>query len=193
MLLDKIERDLRINIMTSLKNIVILNDLSSSDSSACSDSCKLFYPLQSCSNVCGVVVVCMGAVLSEHWSSWLTCGHQMEVPLLSNPSVNSRQLRLIVMSWIVNNSVNTHYLVPEKLIRHTCTANAMKMETSCSSHGELSDANNKQDSVMAYEGKPSLDTCSNAKITIEQTSCHQESSSKCTQMLKQMRMLQKMS
>ena len=167
--LKSIERDLRINIMTLLKNIVVLNDLSFGDSSACSDSCKLFYPLQSCSNVCGVVVACMGAVLSEHWSSWLTWSHQIEVPLLSNPSVNSRPLRLIVMSWIVNNSVNTHYLVPEKLIRHTCTANSMKMDTSCSSHGELSDANNKQDSVMAYEGKPSLDTCSNAKITIEQT------------------------
>jgi len=43
------------------------------------------------------------------------------------------------------------------------------MDTSCNSHGELSDANNKQDSVIAYEGKPSLDTCSNAKITTEQT------------------------
>ena len=121
------------------------------------------------------------------------------------PSVNSRQIRLIVMSWNVNNSVNTHYLVPEKLIRPTCTANSMKMDTSCSSHGELSDANNKQDSVIAYEGKQSLDTCSNAKITIERTdendaklivmmtSCHQESLSKCTHMLKQMEVLQKMS
>ena len=37
-----------------------------------SDSCKLFYTLQSCSNVCGVIVVCMVAILCDHWNSWLT-------------------------------------------------------------------------------------------------------------------------
>ena len=53
----------------------------------------------------------------DHWNLWLTCGSQMEevhVPLLSNPSMNSRQLRLIVMSWIVNDNVNTCHIVPEK-------------------------------------------------------------------------------
>ena len=38
----------------------------------------------------------------------------VHIPLLSKPSINSRQLRLIVMSWIVNDSVqsNTCNLVP---------------------------------------------------------------------------------
>ena len=36
----------------------------------------------------------------------------VHVLLLSKPSINSRQLRLIVMSWIVNDSVNTCNLVP---------------------------------------------------------------------------------
>ena len=36
----------------------------------------------------------------------------VHVPLLSKPSINSRKLRLIVMSWIVNDSVNTCNLVP---------------------------------------------------------------------------------
>ena len=59
----------------------------------------------------------MAAVLCDHWNLWLTCGSQMEevhVPLLSNPSMKSRQLRLIVMSWIVNDNVNTCHIVPEK-------------------------------------------------------------------------------
>ena len=40
-----------------------------------------------------------------------------EIPLLSNPSTNSMQLRLIVLSWIVNDNVtSTHVLVPHKHI-----------------------------------------------------------------------------
>ena len=61
-----------------------------------------------------VLLWCMAAVLCDHWSLWLTCGSQMEEPLLSNPSMNSRQLRLIVMSWIVNDNVNTCHIFPEK-------------------------------------------------------------------------------
>ena len=64
--------------------------------------------------MCGVIVVCMSAVLCDYWNLWFTCGCEMEAvhaPLLSKPSINSRQLRLIVMSWIVNDSVNTCNLV----------------------------------------------------------------------------------
>ena len=112
--LQRMEGDLGINIMSSLKNIVIINKLSR-DGSNGSDSGAWFYPLQTCSDVCGVIVVCMCAVLCDHWNLWLTCGSEMEavhVPLLSKPSMNSRQLRLIVMSWIVNDSVNTCNLIP---------------------------------------------------------------------------------
>ena len=111
------EEDLGIKIMTSLENIININKLSCDAGNISSDTCKWFYPLQSCSHVCGVIVVCMAAVLCDHWNLWLTCGSQMEevhVPLLSNPSMNSRQLRLIVMSWIVNDNVNTCHIVPEK-------------------------------------------------------------------------------
>ena len=34
----------------------------------------------------------------------------VHVPLLSKPSINSIQLRLIIMSWIVNDSANTSNL-----------------------------------------------------------------------------------
>lgn len=35
-----------------------------------------------------------------------------EIPLLSNPSTNSMQLRLIVLSWIVNDNITATHLVP---------------------------------------------------------------------------------
>ena len=117
------EEDLGIKIMTSLVNI---NKLSCDAGNISSDTCKWFYPLQSCSHVFGVIVVCMAAVLCDHWNLWLTCGSQMEevhVPLLSNPSLNSRQLRLIVMSWIVNDNVNTCHIVPEKQMTPTIKDN----------------------------------------------------------------------
>ena len=79
-----------------------------------SNSCERFYPKQSCSNVCGVVVICMVGVLCDKWDLWLTWSNQTLVPLLSNPTMNSRQLRLIAMSWIVNNSLSTHYFVSSK-------------------------------------------------------------------------------
>ena len=115
--LKRMEEDLGIK-MTSLENIIInINKLSCDAGNISSDTCKWFYPLQSCSHVCGVIVVCMAAVLCDHWNLWLTSGSQMEevhVSLLSNPSMNSRQLRLIVLSWIVNDNVNTCHIVPEK-------------------------------------------------------------------------------
>ena len=57
--------------MTSLENTTVINKLSDADFIS-SDSFKLFYPLPSCSNVCGVIVVCMVAILCDHWKSWLT-------------------------------------------------------------------------------------------------------------------------
>ena len=84
--LKRMEGDLGINITSSLKNIVTINKLSH-DTSNDSNTGKWFYPLQTCSDVCGVIVVCMCAVLCDYWNPWFTCGCEMEaihVPLLSN-------------------------------------------------------------------------------------------------------------
>ena len=106
--LKKIEGDLGIDIPFLLKNVMIISDVSGTCRS-CSNSYKLFYLKQSCSNICGIVVVCMVGVLCDQWDLWLTWDDQTRVPLLSNPTMNSRQLRLIAMSWIVNHCVKTHY------------------------------------------------------------------------------------
>ena len=67
-----------------------------------------------------------GAVLCEYWNLWLTCGGKMEtvhVQLLSKPSMNSRQLRLIVMSWIVNDNVTLAPTTEIKGTSNTSTSN----------------------------------------------------------------------
>ena len=118
--------------MTSLENTTVINKLS--DTGFVSfDSCKLFYPLHSCSNVCGFIVVCMVAILVNTGIHGLaTWDKQKKLPLITNPSVNSKQLQLIVMSWIVNNTINTGNLVPEKALKPTkmYTYNFTKIDTS---------------------------------------------------------------
>ena len=81
-------------------NIIILSKQSCDAGTISPDSFKWFYPLQSCS------LACMWCYHGVHacWNLWLTCGSQMHVPLLSNPSINSGQLTLIKCQ-----------LVPEKI------------------------------------------------------------------------------
>lgn len=138
--LKRIEEDLGINITTTLENVI---DMNSDASNTRSESCKLFYPLQSCSHVCGVIVVCMAAVLCDHWDSWLRCDNQMG-GILSNPSTNSMQLRLIVLFWIANDNVTATHLVPQRQI---------------SSHKDMLD-----DSCIGYKA----DACiNNTKVAME--------------------------
>ena len=108
--LKRMEEDLGINLSTSLKNVIDIK------SNTGSESCKLFYPLQSCSNVCGVIVVCMAVVICDNWELW-RCGNRMrEIPMLSNPSTNSMQLRLIALSWIVEDNVTATHLDPQNKV-----------------------------------------------------------------------------
>ena len=139
--LKRMEEDLGINIMSALENITNINNNPERHASNTGlGSCKWFYPLQSCSNACGVIVVCTAAVLCDHWNLWLSCDSQhlvekVHVPLLSNPSVNSKQLRLIVMSWLVNNSVTTCHLLQEKhlsVIKENLSTIKTKLTTECS-------------------------------------------------------------
>ena len=77
----RMEEDLGINIMNSLKHLVIINNLTNDTVNG--HSC-FFYPIQSCSNVCGIIVVCMAAALCDQWNSWLTRNNQMDTSLLSS-------------------------------------------------------------------------------------------------------------
>ena len=94
--------------MNSLKHLVIIDNLTNDTVNG--HSC-FFYPIQSCSNVCGIIVVCMAAALCDQWNSWLIRNNQMDTSLLSGLTINGTQLRLIVLSWIVNNQINVHDLV----------------------------------------------------------------------------------
>ena len=81
--------------MSALNKVVIINKLSC-DTSYDSDSVTWFYPLQTCSDVCGVIVVCMCTVLCDLWDPWLIYGSQMETVATCTIAV-SMQIRLILI------------------------------------------------------------------------------------------------
>ena len=117
--LKQLEGDLGIDIRFSSQNIVTINTPSPN-----SDPNKLLYPLQTCSDMCGVIVVCMCAVLCDHWNLW--CENKVYTPLLQYPSTNSMQLRLMALSWIVNDGVDTCNLVQKMTTNDSGEINTIK-------------------------------------------------------------------
>ena len=57
--------------------------------------------------MCGIIVVCMVGMFCEFWEAWLTWNSDAQIPFMSNTSKNNMQLRLIAMSWIFNESIDT--------------------------------------------------------------------------------------
>ena len=112
--------ELEIDIRKCLQNIIVLQK-----SGVPINGRTPFYPLQTCSNMCGVIVVCMSAILYESWGSWVTCTNQTVLPLISKPSVNSRQLRLMVMSWILTSDINVDKFSPKTQLPNDPDVNAI--------------------------------------------------------------------
>ena len=60
-----------------------------------------FYPRQTCSDMRGIILLCMAAVMSFEWDQWLEWNAD-NVPLcLQSPSEHSKHLRLNVISWLI--------------------------------------------------------------------------------------------
>ena len=45
--------------------------------------CRAYYPWQSCSYMCGVIVICMTAVMSLNWDSWASWDCRSTPPIIS--------------------------------------------------------------------------------------------------------------
>ena len=75
----------------------------------------------------------------------------------------SRQLRLIVISWLVNKSVNTSNFIPEIKPKHMFTNNSFKMDTSNASGG----ISKMRDSGNIFGDYQASHTCITTKVTME--------------------------
>ncbi len=98
---DLLSKDLKININKCLENIYHCNNSNSVK------TLSKFYPSQTCSNMCGVIEVCMVGVFCELWEEWVTWNGDVQIPLLTNPSINNLQLRSIAMSWILDETIDS--------------------------------------------------------------------------------------
>ena len=107
--------------------IVTCHDPSFTASGAhcCGKTCANFYPLQTCGSICGVVVMIMAAIACNNpaYFSHLSTRHDQGIAgvFLQTPSRFSKYLRLVIASWIAENSVNTSYVIP---VQHEFQINA---------------------------------------------------------------------
>ena len=95
-----------------------LHDPSNTSKHHCNRNYKLFYPLQTCSSICGVVTATMAALLAtdEHlWPSNMVVPHNMK--WIENPSSFSAFLRHNIANTITSDiNPNTTSLVTFMLI-----------------------------------------------------------------------------
>ena len=93
---------------------------------------------QKCSNVCGIVVMCMAAIMSESWVKWLNWNNIAAPTVLLNPTLYSVHLRINVLSWIVQDRIDitTLRLDADHRYLSSCIASDDSMYDSVSSSVE---------------------------------------------------------
>ncbi len=84
----------------------------------CSNNCVEHYPLQTCSNICGVVVMVVAAIACHNSDLFTNLTNQPTFtgtpPIyLRNPSRFSKYLRLVIGCWISSNEVSISHVVPQ--------------------------------------------------------------------------------
>ena len=109
-LLQQIQTMSGLTVMCPNIRCELLHDPSSRDihhTHTCRDKCKLFYPIQTCSNVCGAVSVLMAALLSQNKTSWPNSkAIPQRILLVQNATTYSDYLRRILIHWTINKQID---------------------------------------------------------------------------------------
>ena len=84
----------------------------------CGATCAQLYPLQTCTNICGIVVMVVAAIACHNYEFFqhISTSHSNATTFppifLQTPSRFGKYLRFVVASWLASNSVNLEYVVP---------------------------------------------------------------------------------
>ena len=83
------------------------------------------YPLQTCSNICGVVTAAMSALLYEKEELWPDKAKSLPANLswVLYPSRFSNYLRIVIMEWVITQKINTPALIASTDSDATCDSN----------------------------------------------------------------------
>ena len=129
----------------------------------CGDTCASFYPLQTCSSICGVVVMVAAAIAChnleffQHISTAHSHTTKSFPPIfLETPSRFSKYLRLVIASWIAGNAVNTEHVIPKlwkqcqqhQMLSSSSTPNAQHDHHYCSESKKGSSAKREESSMV---------------------------------------------
>ena len=106
-----IEPQFSVSIVHAFLHIISIHDTTfASQSVSHTTKSVCFYPLQSCSTVCGVVVIVMTALLRQLKEMLFKSKQLGSVGWLSIPSKHSDYLRMAIMDWILLEMVNRELL-----------------------------------------------------------------------------------
>ena len=103
--LSMLECKLGIDIHTCLQDIITIHSPCGGNHTH-PEQCTHFYPLQTCSNICGIIVMCMVNVMTESWEDWYKWTNLTAPEVLRNPSLHGTYLRINVLSWIVEDKID---------------------------------------------------------------------------------------
>ena len=106
-----IEQELSVSILHIFSHIISIHGTTSTSHSVPHTTESVcFYPLQSCSTVCGDVVIAMTALLCHHKEILLKSKQLGSLGWLSMPSKHSDYSRMAIMDWILLETVNIDLL-----------------------------------------------------------------------------------
>ena len=129
--LHMLECNLGINIHSCLQDITTIHQPCGGNDIHL-EQCTHFYPLQKCSNICGIIVMCMVAVMSQSWEDWCKWNNLTAPAFLLNPSLHDKYLRINALSWVVEDKIDV------------ATVNKFRLN-----HDTLKSTPNKVDSMLA--------------------------------------------
>ena len=134
----------------------------------CGFSCASQYPLQTCSNICGVVVLIMAvyACTARSFFSHITTSGQSQAVSPSNvfisaPTRYAKYLRRVIMGWIGEKSINPEHVVPSSFLRPEL------------SHESQSDSDSDLDTPRVPSSKGDIDERDNTAENNEKGLCIQ--------------------
>ena len=151
-----LEHKLGIDIHTCLQDIITIHQ-PRGNNHMCSDHCKHFYPLQTCSNVCGIVVMCMVAMMAEDWEGWHEWNNTTAPKFLLNPTLYSNYLRINALSWVVMDKIDTGTLNKFPQSQYQSTSCVVEVDNTqatpkCGTYTHTNTAENQMSSIDHFAG-----------------------------------------
>ena len=170
--LHMLERKLEIGIHSCLQDIITIHQPCGGNHT-CSDQCTQFYPLQTCSNICGIITMCMVAVMTESWEGWLKWNNLSAPQFLQNPSLHGKYLRInaLVQNKIdivtLNKFPSSHNSSKSHVIKVDSMQGTPKSYAHVNTTGNHTNAGDKCSEKVSIieDSKPTITTGNNIKNT----------------------------